>query len=553
MSVIPVRVARRRSGTVFLVLALIVGTVVLDSSAGFGQEPPGGRFWDDDGSPHEGWIEAIADAGVTLGCGGPEGDLFCPDDPISREQMAAMLVRALDLPASIRDWFADDAGFFEDEINALAAAGITGGCGDGSFCPRETVTRGQMAGFLARAFDLPAGTDRFTDDDGSFFEDEINAIAAAGITLGCGSGSFCPHLDVTRDQMASFLGRAMGLTEAVPPPRPTLDAAFTGDVLLHMPVNDAALAYGSGSTYDFDPMFAPVADLISGVDLAIAHLEVTLSPTSTGLTGYPRFRGPAEIATALATAGYEGASVASNHAYDYGTRGIFDTLAVVDAAELGRAGTATSQTDRDTPTLYEVEGVTIAHLSYTYGLNGFTLPEDQPWLANLIDEPTILADAAKARSAGADLVVVSMHWGSEYVASPTSQQLSIGRNLIDSDDIDLVVGHHAHVVQPIEKRGDEYIIYGLGNFLSNQRTRVATQDGVIVTVRFALRNGRWVTRSVVYTPTWVEGSTYRILPTAETLADGASGTLATNLRSSWYRTESAIHLLSNDASPTATP
>ncbi|MDH5373775.1 MAG: S-layer homology domain-containing protein [Acidimicrobiia bacterium] len=166
-------------------------------------------FTDDDGSLHELDIIALADAGVTQGCGSA---LFCPDAVLTRGQMAAFLVRALSLPATALDYFSDDdGGPFEAEINALAAAGITSGCDVGVFCPEASLRRGQMAAFLARALELPSTpTDYFVDDAGEF-ESDINAVAAAGITEGCGPTLFCPSDVVTRAQMASFLVRALGL------------------------------------------------------------------------------------------------------------------------------------------------------------------------------------------------------------------------------------------------------------------------------------------------------------------------------------------------------
>ena len=175
-----------------------------------------GRFVDDDGSPHEQSIEWLAAAGITGGCNPPTGDAFCPEHGVTRGQMAAFLTRALDLPASSADRFVDDdTSVFEADVQALARAGITGGCGRSShrrFCPADLVTRGQMAAFMTRAFDLPASRrDRFRDDDTSVFEKDVQALAAAGVTVGCNpptNDRFCPHAPVTRAQMATFLHRS---------------------------------------------------------------------------------------------------------------------------------------------------------------------------------------------------------------------------------------------------------------------------------------------------------------------------------------------------------
>lgn len=164
-------------------------------------------------SVHADNIRRIADAGVTDGCA---EDRFCPKEPVTRAQMATFLARALDLPQPDRDYFpGDDGTFHEENINKIAAARITEGCAENRFCPTGNVDRDQMASFLARGFEFAgADLDYFTDDDGNTHEANINAAAAARVSAGCNTyGSrFCPARDVTRGQMASFLARAMGLS-----------------------------------------------------------------------------------------------------------------------------------------------------------------------------------------------------------------------------------------------------------------------------------------------------------------------------------------------------
>lgn len=180
----------------------------------------GGTFTDDDGNVHEAGIEAIAAEGITVGCNPPANSLYCPDDSLTRGEMAAFIARALDLPAAGVDHFNDDnSSVFEGAINRMAEAGITEGCNppdNTSFCPTRTVTRGEMAAFMARAFTLPVSTANwFSDDNGHTFEGAINRLAEAGITVGCNppsSSDFCPDDTIKRDQMATFLTRAGGLS-----------------------------------------------------------------------------------------------------------------------------------------------------------------------------------------------------------------------------------------------------------------------------------------------------------------------------------------------------
>jgi len=166
-------------------------------------------FADIGGSPFIGDIAWLQDQGISNGCG---GGLFCPSGTVSREQMASFLARALKLPPPTRDHFSDDAGsIHEADINRVADAEITLGCtDDGRYCPKAPVTRAQMAAFLDRALRLPDATgDWFRDDDGTLHEASINRVAAAGVTRGCAAGQFCPTASTTREQMAAFLHRAL--------------------------------------------------------------------------------------------------------------------------------------------------------------------------------------------------------------------------------------------------------------------------------------------------------------------------------------------------------
>ncbi len=208
--------------------AMALPLLVITLGVAAAELPPGGTFSDDDGNVHEAAIEAIAAEGITRGCNPPVNDRYCPAMIVTRDQMAAFLVRALDLTArdTAIDFVDDDDSLFEADIERLATAGITRGCNppdNDRYCPTMTVTRGQMAAFLVRALGYTdAGIGNlFSDDDDSLFEDDIDRLATAGVTKGCNppmNTNFCPNSPVTRDQMASFLTRALGLTPITPPP-----------------------------------------------------------------------------------------------------------------------------------------------------------------------------------------------------------------------------------------------------------------------------------------------------------------------------------------------
>lgn len=208
-------------------------SVVLVATPAVAQEdlPPGGSFYDDQGLVHEPAIEGLAASGITRGCH-DEDPIFCPDQPVTRGQMAAFLDRALQLPASSGGQFTDIGdSIYQDSINRLAEAEITLGCdppANTRFCPTEPVTRGEMATFLVRALELPPaeGEPVFTDTGPSVHRHDIEALGAAGITKGCNppdNDQFCPFSAVTRAEMASFLVRALPDVEPIePPPLPEI-------------------------------------------------------------------------------------------------------------------------------------------------------------------------------------------------------------------------------------------------------------------------------------------------------------------------------------------
>ncbi len=176
-----------------------------------------GTFIDDDDSVHQANIEIIAELGITKGCNPPDNDKYCPQNDITRGQIAAFIRRMLDLPASTMDAFTDDGeSIFEDDINAVTEAGIGFGCTDTDFCPDEPLHRDEMAEFLVRAFGYSDrdAVDAFVDDESSPFQESINVLAAEGITKGCNppdNDEFCPDRTLSRAEMATFFARALGL------------------------------------------------------------------------------------------------------------------------------------------------------------------------------------------------------------------------------------------------------------------------------------------------------------------------------------------------------
>jgi poly-gamma-glutamate capsule biosynthesis protein CapA/YwtB (metallophosphatase superfamily) len=316
----------------------------------------------------------------------------------------------------------------------------------------------------------------------------------------------------------------------------------TGDLLIHKPVANRALAQGGGRRYDFRSMLTKVQPIIAGADLAICHIETPLSANDRNISGYPVFNTPHELADAVAWAGYDGCSTASNHSVDRGVSGVRDTLRALDANHLAHAGTARSADEAERIELHRLKGAVVAQLSYTYGTNGIAVPSAAPWSVNITSVSRILADARRARKSGATFVVVSLHWGQEYRSAPTSTQLAQARALLASPYVDLILGDHVHVQQPVERIGSKYVVFGMGNLLSNQSPAAGlkpqTQDGAVVSVHVVRRSGRWVADKVTITATYCQIGPYTVWPVSQALADPATpASLRAALAASLRRTK----------------
>ena len=335
-----------------------------------------------------------------------------------------------------------------------------------------------------------------------------------GLTLtACGKGNLTATTSsdaraaTTTAPIAETTTLPADTTTVVPAPV-TMSLAFAGDILIHSQVWKAATANAGGSGYDFTPMFARVKPLIEGVDLAICHLEVPLVALGEKPTTNPLYSAPTEIAWAIKAMGFDRCSNASNHTFDNGVKGIEATLNEFDALGLGHAGMARTPEEIE-PKVFDVKGIKVTHLSYTFGFNDIPAPNGETWRSALIDPARIIADAQKARDMGANVVIVSMHWGRETQTDLSDFQLSNADAITKSGLIDLVIGHHAHVVQKIEQVNGVWTVFGLSNLISYLPTTNAftpnTQDGMIVTTNITLNpDGSVVVDKPVVYPTWVD-------------------------------------------------
>ena len=302
-----------------------------------------------------------------------------------------------------------------------------------------------------------------------------------------------------------------------------------GDIMMHMPQLPAYYD-PDGGRYDFSPFFTEVKPLIADADWAMANLETTLSADG-DYSGYPRFSSPHELAAALKDAGFDIVTTANNHALDRGVPGVKRTLEFLREQGLVTRGTYRSPEEAAEPTIVERGHIRLGLLAYTYGTNGIPVPQDMPWLIDLIDEERIARDIAALREAGADYVAIALHFGAEYQTAPSDEQKRLARGLIAAG-ADLIAGSHPHVIQPYEvveatdadgtvRQG--VILYSMGNFISNQRG--GTKDyGVLFRITIHKEEGVARTTDVEPVVTWVhrykkEGRNhYRILPVEHVLA-----------------------------------
>ncbi|MFJ6700211.1 CapA family protein [Streptomyces sp. NPDC091272] len=308
-------------------------------------------------------------------------------------------------------------------------------------------------------------------------------------------------------------------------PRRSFTLVASGDVLPHDSIIRQSSADAGGDGYDFAPMLAGVRSVVSKADLAICHMETVYGDADGPYTGYPAFVSPPQVAAGLKATGYDSCSTASNHTLDAGADGIRRTLAAFDKAGLAHAGSARTAQEAARPALLKAGTAKVAQLAYTYGTNDYPLPDGQPWAVNLIDRRKIVADARAARKAGADVVVVSLHWGTEWQDEPDEQQLSLGRALTASatagrPDIDLILGTHAHVPQAYEKVNGTYVVYGMGDQIAgtmfNHDGAVDERGNMSSIGRFtfappAAPGGRWEVSKAEFVPQFFDPETNRVV------------------------------------------
>ena len=299
----------------------------------------------------------------------------------------------------------------------------------------------------------------------------------------------------------------------------TVNLMFVGDAMQHAPQITAAQQ--PDGTYDYTPCFQYIEDDINWADLAVVNLECPLGGKP--YTGYPCFSAPDSYAQRLKDVGFDLFLTANNHCLDRRDKGLVRTCQMLDSLHIPHIGTYRDQQERNRriPYIVNVKGIKIAFLDYTYGTNG--IPIQGNVIVDFIDQQLIADDIALARQRGAHAICVNLHWGIEYQLKPVASQRTLADWLV-TQGVDLIIGGHPHVVEPMEMRHskefdkDVLLVYSMGNFISNQ-SDIDTRGGAMVKVSLMMEGDHAVVVDSRYKLFFVQkpiarGQNYVLIPEA---------------------------------------
>ena len=326
--------------------------------------------------------------------------------------------------------------------------------------------------------------------------------------------------------------------EDLTPEDTVINIVGIGDALCHS--QNFKDAYNSSTgEYDFSPMFKNVTKYFDNATVAVGNLETTLAGEDRGYSGYPTFNSPDALAYDLKEMGIDILTTANNHCLDKGYSGLERTLNVLDSYDIAHTGTSRSKEEQNTILMKDLKGIKTAFLCYTYGTNGIPIPSGKEYSVNLIDKDFIKEQLEMAKKEGAELIVVSMHWGAEYRIKQTAEQEDLAEFLI-KNGADVILGNHSHVPEPMEMKTvtledgttrEGFVIYSMGNFFSAQ-TDNYTRDTLIlnVEVRKNGKTGKISIDKATYTPVYVydngQSATdrYELLDIEQIIKDYEAGT-----------------------------
>ncbi len=283
---------------------------------------------------------------------------------------------------------------------------------------------------------------------------------------------------------------------------------IVGDLMCHSTQFNYAKV--SADSFDFTGVYKEVKNYLSAADLTIGNLETVTAGKSKSYSGYPYFNAPDDFVSALKDAGFKLLVTANNHAIDQGEKGVTRTIEQIVKNGMNYSGTASSQADKDSIRIFDLNGIKIAVLAYTENTNGIQIPKGKDYLVNLVNSDSIANDIFKARNEGAEIVLVQFHYGEEYEREPNTYQKQTVDSTI-SRGADIIIGSHPHAIQPLKyfktenaKLDTGLIAYSMGNFISNQRWRYS-DAGLILSITLAkniLKDSVYIS-DVQYLPTWV--------------------------------------------------
>lgn len=312
----------------------------------------------------------------------------------------------------------------------------------------------------------------------------------------------------------------------------TITISAVGDIMCHSVQFDYARV--SEDSFDFNPVFRKVSEHLSKSDFTFGNLETIFAGKNSKFTGYPRFNSPSELLDALKNSGFDLLTTSNNHSLDRGEVGILRTINELNKRSINYNGTYVSQSDRDSIRIFNIKGVTIAFLAYSYGTNGNPIPKGKSYLINLIDFEIIRRDIQSAKSKNPDIVLVHYHFGEEYQKEPNDYQKAVVDSTIKMG-ADIIIGGHPHVLQPVKFIKSEnsvfdsvFVAYSLGNFISNQQWRYSDAGGILTLhISKNIYDKSTKISYIEFIPTWVfKGNTgskneYLILPSIFSVNDSS--------------------------------
>lgn len=325
-------------------------------------------------------------------------------------------------------------------------------------------------------------------------------------------------LELTEMQGPAETQKPIETLEPIVTPKPTAipeDSYATivsfGDTLCHKPVFNAAYDEETG-IYEFSPMFKYVEKYFENSTINIGNCESPMAGEERGYSGYPTFNCPAHLAVDLKELGVDVMTTANNHCLDKGFSGLSSTLEYLDSSGIAHVGTARTEEEQDTILFKDLNGIKTAFLAYTYGTNGIPIPSEKQFCVNLIDEELILKQINQSKEEGAELIVVSMHWGVEYQTTENAEQDRLAEFLI-KNDVQVILGCHPHVLQPMKMisvqtdEGEEkegLVIFSQGNFFSNQTSKNTKNTAIFnIEVKKSGKTGKVTVSKVTYAPIYM--------------------------------------------------